>query len=451
MFTNLPLSTLRISIVDMISLHVRAKGSGSSPPPDFLYQNVPTNAMALLATLPRGTSAVSIPHRKGLGNGHRILKSPPPTTDGFVIVYARKPNGRYEATKVLFRGKAFGISEFHEIAQQWVAEHEGSLRTIPGRYAYFAPSIDLWGVVLRDNGYIAVDLLKIPPDTVPELGESRKNVFSAGIIARASIRAGERQPTGVALPAFARVESTFDPHPGPQSLWMNFAEYRKARTLRSCPPDSIIPDFLEWLSLFTMESGMTHWIFRRGMFFGDRIEWWGNRVRRRTEHEGLDFAEGAQSEASIRSIREGVPVRAMVDGEIVAILNDFLGRTVVVRHPAITDGTGDVFYTLLSHIQPIVLQLGSVVKGQLIGRVAKLTNVSTPVHLHLSGAWIPQAIRPDEISFNHINPAFTPVGLINFNDLIQGSPLVRLEDEPNLPLVDAVQETTADFEKSVKP
>jgi murein DD-endopeptidase MepM/ murein hydrolase activator NlpD len=433
MIPNLPLSTLRISTVDMMRLRVRTRGTGNAVLPDFLYQGMPTSAMALMATIPRGAFAVSIPHQNGLGDGYRILKSPPPA-DGFVIVYARQANGRYEATGVRFGSETFEIAEFGKIARQWVEEHEGGPIAIPGRYAYFAPTVDLWGAVMRDNGYIAADFIKLPSDRIPELGGVHDGIPGAGIIARTPVQAGTKQPPGAALPVFTRVELTLDARPGPQSIWISFMDYQKTRILRSRPPASVIPQFVEWMALLTAECGFTHWLFRRGMFFGARNEWWGDRVRRRTEHEGLDFVEGNKPGTGIRNIPEGAPARAIADGEVVAVLKDFLGKTVVMRHSAISDETGSVFYTLLSHIRPAAKLKASVVRGQLIGEVAESRNADVPAHLHLSGAWIPQTIRPSEISLNHINPAFTPVVLINFNELVQGSPLVRQGSAPDLPM-----------------
>jgi hypothetical protein len=425
MIANPPLCILRISVVDMIRLRVRTLGVGNASLPDFLYQSMPLSAMALIATIPHGTFAVSIPYQNGLGTGYPIMRSLPSSADGFVIVYARQANGRYEAIGARFRGEALGIAEFHSIARHWIDEHEGGLATVPNRYAYFSPAVDLWGAVLRDNGYIASDFVALPPDTFPELSANHLDTSCAGIIARAPIQGGTKQPPGTALSVFTRVELTLDARPCPQSPWISFTDYQKARVLRSRPPDAVISKFAEWLARLTKESGFTHWIFRSGMFFGDRIEWWGDRVRRRTEHEGLDFIQGAQSGSSIRNIPEGTPARALADGEAVGILSDFLGKTVVMRHSAITDAAGSVFYTFLSHIHPAASLRDSVACGQMIGGVGKSKNRNVPAHLHLSGAWIPQTIHPYGITLNHINPAFTPVVLVNFNDLVRGSPLVR--------------------------
>jgi murein DD-endopeptidase MepM/ murein hydrolase activator NlpD len=416
-----PLSTLRISIADMIRLRVRAKVRDQDAPPDFLYQGLPTDAFSIMGTIPRGTFAVSIPHQSVFGCGHEIVRTLPPER-GFVIVYARQPNSRYEAVSVLFRGETISIEDFHEEACQRINRQQGRLGAIPGRYAYFAPARDHWAVILRDNGYTVLDPLEIPNTITKELRDYRKNQ-NGEILVRIPVYAGQKQPQEATLPVFAQVELTSDPHPDPRSRWISFIEYQKARAFRSLPPDSIVPGFLGWLNLLTEECGFDRWVFRPGMLFGDRIEWWGDRNRRRTEHEGLDFVEGLQQDRTARSIPESTAICAMADGDVVAVLDDFLGKTVVMRHPAITHGSGDIFYTFLSHIRPVSDKLGPASKGSPIGRVGKSANARVPAHFHLTAAWIPQAIHPGTITLDHLHPANTSVVLINFNELVNSSPL----------------------------
>ena len=94
--------TLRVSIVDMVVLRVRARRAGDAPQPEFLYQVFPPEALPLMATLPRGAFAISIPYHSNSGCGYIITKSMPTGRKGFVLVYALKPNRRYEAVKAMF-------------------------------------------------------------------------------------------------------------------------------------------------------------------------------------------------------------------------------------------------------------------------------------------------------------------------------------------------------------
>ena len=412
------LCMLRVSIADMVLLNVRTKGLNNSELPTALYQVMPEMAMALIATIPCGTFAVSIPGENSLRRGYPILKAAPPSAEGFVVVYRRTLNGRYEAATVRYQGREFEIEEFIAFSHRWVEKNTGMPTAISGRYAYFAPAREEWGVILRDSGYLAWDALEMPPEIIPELRARKQSPESSGIIARIPVCAGKNRQSKEVLPVFSRAEVEFDLNPGPQSDWISFAEYQRIRADRARLPDSIVRDFHEWLRRLTEESGFKCWIFLPGMLFGNHIEWWGDGCRRRTEHEGLDFATGILRNGEICSIPEGVPARALADGEVAAVLDDFIGKTVVVRHSTISRLNGDILHTLLSHIQPQLRPQDAVAKGQMIGKVGKSAKAGAPAHLHLSGAWIPRTLAAHEIRMDHIHPAFEPVALVNLNDYL---------------------------------
>jgi hypothetical protein len=336
-----------------------------------------------------------------------------------MVIYALRPNRLYEAIEVLFDGKRFGIEGFRKLAGRRLKDQAGALRSVPGRYLYFAPTIELWGVILGDHGYAVVDPEKIPPEVTPEVREIREGAVASGIIARIPSYSPEKLAAGSLLPVFSQVELTVEPRPGPQSRWIRFEEYQQDQMTRSQPPAVIIQDFLEWLHRLAAESGFRFWSFRPGMLFGDPVEWWGDGNLRRSPHEGLDFAEGQQPGGGIQAMPEGSPVRAMAEGEVIAVLNDFLGKTVVVRHPSVSRPDGTVFCTLYSHILPEAGSSRAVVKGQLLGKVIKATTATAPAHLHLTGAWIPQALIPDGLTMERINPAFAPISLVKFDSYIQ--------------------------------
>jgi murein DD-endopeptidase MepM/ murein hydrolase activator NlpD len=395
---------------------VRTRGEQDRALPEYLYQELSMNALSLMATLPRGTFAVSIPHQSESVPGYPIRKSPPSAAEGFVVIYSAQPNRRYEAVEILCQGRSFGIAEFCEFANRSLENQIGRMRTIPERFAYFAPARDLWGVIQRDNGYTALDPSRMESSLTVALLQSRQLRQSSGVLARIPVQTGDRMAQQTPLPIFARVELTLESKPCLQSNWVSFDEYQRTRALQSQPPAVIIPAFREWLVRFTTESRFESWIFHPGMRFGDPIEWWGDRNRRRTEHEGLDFAEGKQMSGQICAIPGGTPVRAMAEGQVVSLLQDFLGQTVVVCHTGVTDETGRVFHSLYSHIQPEVGLSGKFVsKGQILGQMGKSTSLGAPAHFHLTAAWIPQSIPPGHLTLDHIHPGFAPVVLINFN------------------------------------
>jgi len=425
--------TLRLSISDMISLNVRTKRSRNDELPATLYQGMPEKGMALIATMPSGAAAVSIPGKSGPGGGYAILKDGPPSGAGLVVAYDRRQNGRYEAAAALYHGRIFEFAEFIPIARQWVEKHFGMPKEIPGCYACFSPTREEWGVILRDSGYLAWDPSGMPFGVTPELRARLQAREGSGILARMQVYAGDKKKHADILPVFARVQVMLESSTGVEPDWVSFAEYQKIRADRARLPKAIIPEFHEWLKSLTEDSGFKCWIFRRGMLFGDHVEWWGDRCRRRTEHEGLDFATGLLPGGQISPVQEGVPVRSMAEGEVVAVLDDFIGKTVVVRHPEFSRSDNCVFHSLLSHIRPQVSLLDRVSKGQVVGTVGKSTSAGAPSHLHLTGAWIPATFDLNEIRMDQIHPAFEPIMLVSFKDPLQGSSYCSVEPSEGEP------------------
>jgi murein DD-endopeptidase MepM/ murein hydrolase activator NlpD len=395
-------ATIRISIADMLALKVRSQGSDASDLPESLYQRLPAKAMGLMATLPQGDIHVSISSRSAPGADYSIEKIFPSNVEGFVMVYALQANRRYEAVEIAYQGENFGIAQFINISNQWVAAHQENSIGATGCYRYLSPTAEQWGVIRRDSGYVAVD----PAETTPLPKQDKTEQLASGVCIR--------MPVPSALPTFSRVELALDPNPDDRSRWLSFDAYLGERALKSHPPKTMIPCFRDWEERLMRECGLEAWIFSQGMFFLDRIEWWGSKNRRRTEHEGIDFALGKSTDARIMPMPPTTPVRAIADGEAVATLDDFLGRTVLVRHPTIMNEESAVFYTLYSHIQPKDGLSGQVSKGQILGRIGEPKSSNTPMHLHLTAAWIPPSIRPEQITMNHINHAFAPIVLVDF-------------------------------------
>jgi hypothetical protein len=413
MMEECSLCTLRVSVADMIALGVRNRGANS---PEFLYQRLPMRGLTLMATLPRGSFAVSILQGGDRRGGFPIIREELPCENGFVLVYARMPNNRYEAVAVKYLHKEFRPEEFFEIAGRWVNEYLSGLKPIRDRYVRFALNKEEWSFILRDNGYVAWDpmqgssnLSEIAPNTIP---------------VRIPLYGGNTASPEECFPVFSPVEVAIDPNTGLQSEWMSFNTYQSFRAARSILPAAMVPDLTEWLALLAKDSGFESWIFRPGMLFGDQMEWWGECSRRRTVHEGIDFAEGWHPTEGRRAVLEGTPVHSIANGEVIAIMDDFIGKTVVLRHSAIKQANGDVFHAFLSHLQPEITGLGPIAKGQTLGRVGMPASVRVSPHLHLTGAWIPDGLRIQEIGLDAIHPGFAPVALVNLNEIVSNQLLI---------------------------
>jgi hypothetical protein len=403
-----PLCVLRISVGDMIALGVRNKSVDS---PELLYQQLPMKGLTLMATIPQGLFAVSIPQGSDPNEGFSITRESPLPEQGFVIVYARKPNNCYEAVAVRYCNEEFNIEEFPGIARRWVSDNLGGIEPIHGRYACFTLNKEEWGGVLRDNGYVAGN---------PHLSAKTSALLSSTIPIRIPVYKGNKKSQEEIFPVFSQVEVAMDFSAGSPRDWISFAVYQDFRNTRSILPTAVVPDLTEWLASLAKESGLESWIFRPGMLFGDSIEWWGGCNQRSTVHEGIDFAEGLHPVEGRSFVAEGTPVRSIMDGQVVAILDDFIGKTVVMRHSAIKQLQGDVFHTFLSHIQPTIEKMGQIAKGEILGKVGKPASAKVSAHLHLTCAWIPDGIRIQGIGLDVIHPGFAPVVLIDLNKVVGG-------------------------------
>jgi murein DD-endopeptidase MepM/ murein hydrolase activator NlpD len=424
----LPGSTLRIATADMAALKVRIRGRHRPEPPELFYQSLPPEGIALLATIPSFT--VSIPSGgSSWRGGWPFAAAQPELSAGPVVVYQLQPSScRYTAVAVHESGHYYNFCEFIKIAERRMRNRFGNIVKIRSRYAYSAPDKEEWGSILRDDGYAALNPEKISsihPAPVLPPGEAER--FGHVIQVRAPVYSGDKLPARNPLPVFSRVEILTNS--GGESRWLSFDNYQKSRGELDIVPGVISAGFSEWLACLTKESGFDRWRFRPGMAFGERTEWWGPRGRRRTVHEGLDFVEGFRG-GEVSLIPEGVPVRAIASGEIAATLDDFMGKTVVVRHPSLTLPCGKIFHTLLSHIQTEGPPPSFVRKGDVLGRVGRRAGIRIRPHLHLTGAWFPADFPFAKAGIDTVmHPGFTPAILADLNNLIETSLLCTISPD----------------------
>jgi hypothetical protein len=77
---------------------------------------------------------------------------------------------------------------------------------------------------------------------------------------------------------------------------------------------------------------LAHWVLRPGMLFGAAGKWWGDGGKRIAPHEGLDLCFYRDQAHEIHRLHPGIRIPAMYEGTVVRMLDDFLGRTVVIAH-----------------------------------------------------------------------------------------------------------------------
>jgi len=151
--------------------------------------------------------------------------------------------------------------------------------------------------------------------------------------------------------------------------------------------------------------GFMEWVFYPGMEFGARNTWWRGHAKRATPHEGIDLRFYQGINKNVFTIDNGAKIPAMYHGVVVKIIDDFIGRTIIIenRFPDIDEG---IYFTFYGHTNPVEgLGTGQIVKAsEIIAIVAHSKGeASPPPHLHLSLAWSYKPVPYDILDWTTIN------------------------------------------------
>ena len=142
------------------------------------------------------------------------------------------------------------------------------------------------------------------------------------------------------------------------------------------------------------------WLFTPGMLFGSREKWWPDAGYRPTAHEGLDICYFTDGLGRVLQLDPGAKVPVMNTGTVIAICDDFLGRSVFLEHDR--DGLISVY----AHIVPLrIIAPGfKVGEGEVIGNVAGTTGRKNrmPAHLHVTIMNIPPGLSGKPLDWNFI-------------------------------------------------
>lgn len=129
------------------------------------------------------------------------------------------------------------------------------------------------------------------------------------------------------------------------------------------------------------------WLAVPGMGFGDEARWWGDCGPRGEPHNGVDFREYEYATGGIVCLGAGSVVPVLREGEVVAVIKDFLGHSVFVSHgPAGGGGGGEVLLSACGHIMTAAgVEPGLLLRASdMLGRVSEYEDMPVPAHLHLS-------------------------------------------------------------------
>jgi hypothetical protein len=170
--------------------------------------------------------------------------------------------------------------------------------------------------------------------------------------------------------------------------------------------------FTEWLILENGldAPGLKEWVFYPGMLFNAAGKWWGDKGLRHRPHEGLDLLLYKDRQDRIVRLDEKSRIPVMFDGVVVSIINDFLGRSVIVEHVLPNRMPGRLC-TIYGHTRPLKgLHVGRGVKqGEIIATLADPGPSAFPMapHLHISVGWTSRPISYERLNWDTIGDSGT--------------------------------------------
>ena len=198
------------------------------------------------------------------------------------------------------------------------------------------------------------------------------------------------------------------------------------------------------------------WLFHCGMLFSSKDQWWGDFGFRNTLHEGIDitffkycnydkldkhcnvhnlsklsrsnksaqlsYTQNDRIDSNVKYdkiyyFNDSVKIPAMDDGVILNICDDFLGKTIVIKHRENNFFKKQVLF-VYAHILPDQsIKVGMTVKkNNIIATVCdSYKNPQMPCHLHFSCFETSKEIQDEDLNWNFfskrpdinlINPVF---------------------------------------------
>jgi len=142
------------------------------------------------------------------------------------------------------------------------------------------------------------------------------------------------------------------------------------------------------------------------MLFDAMDAWWGDRDKRNAPHEGLDLCFYLDGDGEPHSLGSGFRVPAVHEGQVVKIDDDFLAKSIYVRH-AFRDDSGSILFSVYGHTNPEAgIEIGVAVSdGDVITRIAETSskNAAPPPHLHISLVWVPASLPVVDLTWATIS------------------------------------------------
>ena len=140
------------------------------------------------------------------------------------------------------------------------------------------------------------------------------------------------------------------------------------------------------------------------MLFHDTEAWWTDNGVRPTPHEGIDLCFYRDSTGRVLRINSGTKIPVMYAGNIVHIHDDFLGKSIYVKH-RMNNKNGDTLHTIYGHTIPQnhCVTGKRVHEGDIIAEAAAIPEKSKVLpHIHITTAWIHESLPCKRLNWDTI-------------------------------------------------
>ena len=178
------------------------------------------------------------------------------------------------------------------------------------------------------------------------------------------------------------------------------------------------------------DSEFDEWLLTSGMLFEATNLWWGNQDKRKSQHEGIDLGFYRNRNQKVIGFDESTKISAIFAGVVVGIFNDFVGKSVFMRH-TIIDIENRELCSIFGHIKPgSAIFSGKILKeGEIIGSIADVGKSIVKPHLHITMGWVEKEITADVFDWNVIGQSevlelIDPIEIIGRYSIVPSSTIL---------------------------
>ena len=178
------------------------------------------------------------------------------------------------------------------------------------------------------------------------------------------------------------------------------------------------------------ENDFEEWLLCSGMLFKAPNRWWGIKGKRKKLHEGLDLRFYRNQKTEIICFNDSTKIPTIYDGVIVGIFNDFLGKSIFIKHE-ISSADNGTLCTIFGHVNPEsnIYSGMRVEEGEIIASVASSGTSNMSSHLHISIGWAKKEITDEFLDWKVISSSKTlklidPLEIIGRYSLVSTSTLI---------------------------